>query len=87
MILGLVNFFKDLVKDRQFLFRLAVNDFKAKYSGSLFGVIWAFVQPLVTILVFWFVFEMDLSQHLLMIFLSFYGSYQHIFLGYFLMIF
>lgn len=38
MILGLVNFFKDLVKDRQFLFRLAVNDFKAKYSGSLFAL-------------------------------------------------
>lgn len=62
MILGLVNFFKDLVKDRQFLFRLAVNDFKAKYSGSLFGVIWAFVQPLVTILVFWFVFEMGFKS-------------------------
>ncbi len=62
MILGLVNFFKDLVKDRQFLFRLAVNDFKAKYSRSLFGVIWAFVQPLVTILVFWFVFEMGFKS-------------------------
>ncbi|MDO4476188.1 MAG: ABC transporter permease [Lachnospiraceae bacterium] len=37
--------------------RLARNDFKTKYAGSYLGIIWAFVQPIVTILVYWFVFS------------------------------
>lgn len=37
--------------------KLVRNDLKSRYSGSAFGVVWAFVQPLVTILVFWFVFQ------------------------------
>lgn len=62
MFLGFFQFFKDLIKDREFLLRLAINDFKTKYSGSLFGILWAFAQPLVTILVFWFVFEMGFKS-------------------------
>lgn len=37
--------------------RLAQNDFKAKYSASMLGMVWAFVQPLATVLVFWYVFQ------------------------------
>lgn len=36
---------------------LAVNDFKTRFAGSYFGIIWAFVQPICTILTFWFVFQ------------------------------
>lgn len=44
--------------DRLFLIiRLAKNDFKSRYAASLFGIMWAFIQPIVTILVFWFVFQ------------------------------
>lgn len=50
-------FFKDLYQNKWLIFSLAVNDFKTKYAGSYFGIIWAFVQPICTILVFWFVFE------------------------------
>ncbi|SHH33898.1 ABC transporter permease [Tepidibacter thalassicus] len=39
------------------IFELAKNDFKAKYAGSYLGVIWGFIQPIITILVFWFVFQ------------------------------
>lgn len=56
------EFFYGIVKERKFLWRLAVNDFKARYAGSLLGIIWAFIQPLVTILVFWFVFEMGFKS-------------------------
>ena len=38
------------------LLALAKNDFKSKYAGSVFGVVWAFVQPVVTIFIYWFVF-------------------------------
>lgn len=37
--------------------KLVQNDLKSRYSGSVFGIIWAFIQPLITILVFWYVFQ------------------------------
>ena len=39
------------------IINLSRNDFKTKYAGSYFGIVWAFVQPIVTILVYWFVFQ------------------------------
>ncbi len=54
----IVMFLKDIIQNRQLLLSLAINDFKVKFAGSYFGIIWAFVQPICTIAVFWFVFEM-----------------------------
>ncbi len=48
-------------KDRKLLMTLARNDFKAKFAGSYLGVIWAFVQPLVTVFIYWFVFGVALK--------------------------
>ncbi|MCI8490041.1 MAG: ABC transporter permease [Lachnospiraceae bacterium] len=42
---------------RKLIARLSVNDFKTKFAGSYLGIIWAFIQPVITILVYWFVFE------------------------------
>ncbi len=39
------------------LLSLAKNDFKSKYAGSALGIIWAFVSPVITILIYWFVFQ------------------------------
>lgn len=47
----------ELVQNRRMIMTLAKNDFKTKYAGSYLGIIWAFVQPVVTILVYWFVFQ------------------------------
>lgn len=58
MISSFVNFFKELYAERNLIYRLAKNDFKARYSASVLGIIWAFVQPLITVLVFWYVFQM-----------------------------
>ena len=44
-------------ESRKLIARLSVNDFKTKFAGSYLGIIWAFVQPVITILVYWFVFE------------------------------
>ena len=46
----------EIYKNRKLVFSLAKNDFKTKYAGSYFGTVWAFVQPIVTICVYWFVF-------------------------------
>ena len=37
--------------------KLAKNDFKTRYAGSYLGIVWAFIQPVITILVYWFVFS------------------------------
>ena len=47
----------ELIENRKLIFKLAKNDFKTKYAGSYLGIFWAFVQPVVTILVYWFVFS------------------------------
>lgn len=52
-----MSFFKNLIQDRNIIKRLSINDFKAKFSGSYFGIFWAFVQPIVTILIYVFVFQ------------------------------
>ena len=39
-------------------FSLILRDLKVRYVGSYMGIMWAFVQPLVTVMVFWVVFSM-----------------------------
>lgn len=51
------DFVKELYWNRQLIFNLSKNDFKTKFAGSLFGIFWAFVQPVITILIYWFVFS------------------------------
>lgn len=36
------------------------NDFHSRYNGSAFGAFWGVVQPLITVLVYWFVFQIGL---------------------------
>lgn len=43
--------------DWLFLFQFSVDDFRNKYAGSMMGVAWAFAQPLMTIVIYWFIFQ------------------------------
>lgn len=47
----------EMYNSRKLIWDLSKNDFKNKYAGAYLGVIWAFVQPVVTTLVYWFVFQ------------------------------
>lgn len=51
-----------LAGNRKLIWNLARNDIKKKFAGSYFGVIWAFVQPVITVLLYWFVFEKGLNS-------------------------
>lgn len=46
----------ELYQNRALIWKLAKNDFKTRYAGSYLGIIWAFIQPVVTVCVYWFVF-------------------------------
>ena len=50
----------ELFHNRTLIMNLSKNDFKTKFAGSYLGIVWAFIQPVVTILVYWFVFEKGL---------------------------
>ncbi|RTQ93151.1 ABC transporter permease [Lysinibacillus telephonicus] len=52
-----MNYLSNLIKDRNIIFQLAKNDFKVKYLGSYLGVFWAFFNPIISILIYWFVFQ------------------------------
>ena len=46
----------DFKKNRNLIWELSKNDFKKRYAGSSLGRVWAFVQPLVTVVLYYFVF-------------------------------
>lgn len=52
---------KELMENRRLIFQLAKNDFKTRFAGSYLGIFWAFVQPIVTVVLYWFVFEKGLK--------------------------
>lgn len=62
MIRQLFIFLRDLYTNRQLIFQLTASDFKAKYLGSYLGLLWAFIQPLITILILWFVFQVGFKS-------------------------
>lgn len=55
--MAIFGFIKDIYLNRSVIISMTKRDITNAYAGSLFGFIWMFIQPLVTVLVMWFVFE------------------------------
>lgn len=53
---------EEIYRNKPLIWNLAKNDFKTKYAGSYLGIIWAFIQPIVTVLVYWFVFQVGFKS-------------------------
>ncbi|MCQ2520742.1 MAG: ABC transporter permease [Lachnospiraceae bacterium] len=47
----------ELWHNRKLIWKLAKSDFKTRYAGSYLGVVWATVQPIVTVVLYYFVFQ------------------------------
>lgn len=52
----------ELWQNRRLIWKLAKNDFKTRYAGSYLGIVWAFVQPVITVLLYWFVFTVAIPS-------------------------
>lgn len=52
----------EILKDRGMFFALVKNDLQAKFAGSYLGRFWAYVHPLITIVLYWFVFQYGLRS-------------------------
>lgn len=62
VIAQLFVFLRDLFRSRHVIIELTKQDFRSKYLGSYLGLVWAFVNPTVTILIFWFVFQVGFKS-------------------------
>ena len=47
----------ELYQSRHLIWKLAKNDFKKRYAGSYLGAVWAMVQPVVTVAMYYVVFD------------------------------
>lgn len=47
----------ELFQNRHLIWKLAKNDFKKRYAGSYMGALWAMAQPVVTVLMYYVVFD------------------------------
>ncbi len=52
----------EIAANRRLILKLAKNDIKTRFAGSYLGIIWAFVQPVVTVCIYWLVFGHGLKQ-------------------------
>ena len=58
----IISMGKDIIKKRRLIGDLAKADFRKRFVGSYFGVVWMFVQPIVTVLIYYFVFGVGLRS-------------------------
>lgn len=52
-----INLVRFVSENKRVIYSLTKSEFTQKYSNNFLGVLWAVIQPLATILVLWFVFE------------------------------
>ena len=57
-----ISLLKEIVKRRKLIWDLAKADFKKRFVGSYFGMVWMFVQPLVTVLIYFFIFQLGFKS-------------------------
>lgn len=59
---GIWNLCKEIYYNRKLIITLSKNDFKTRFAGSYLGITWAFVQPIVVVLIYWFVFQVGFKS-------------------------
>ena len=59
MVNRIIRFYQN---NKKIYKELIINDFKTRYSGSFLGMIWGFIQPIVTIMIYWLVFQYGLKS-------------------------
>ncbi|KJD42641.1 ABC transporter permease [Paenibacillus terrae] len=57
-----MNLTRNFSKNLKLLWELSKKDIKSRYLGSFMGVLWAFIHPMVSILVYWVVFQVGFKN-------------------------
>lgn len=56
------RFLKDIYTNKQLLKDLVKHDFKSRYLTNYLGILWAFIQPTISVCIFWFVFQVGFKS-------------------------
>ena len=56
------SFILDFYRNKRLIKDLVKKDFQQRYVGNFLGVLWAFIQPSITIFIFWFVFQVGFKS-------------------------
>jgi lipopolysaccharide transport system permease protein/teichoic acid transport system permease protein len=62
IISGFYNFLLTLVQRRYLIFEMAKRDISSNIVGSMLGFFWTFINPLITIFIFWLVFSLGFKS-------------------------
>jgi len=57
-----LRFLNSVIEIRYLIWELTKKDLQQRYLGSYLGIIWAFIHPIVMILVLWFVFQIGFKS-------------------------
>ncbi len=57
-----INLLKEIKVNRVLIYNLAKNDFRVRFAGSYLGIVWGFIQPLITLVLYWFVFQIGFKS-------------------------
>lgn len=52
----------ELIKNWRMILSLAKSDFKKRFVGSYFGILWMFIQPLATVMVYTLIFQVGFKS-------------------------
>lgn len=58
----MVSLLKEIVTKRRLILDLGKADFRKRFVGSYFGMVWMFIQPMATVLVYFFVFQVGMKS-------------------------
>ena len=57
-----ISLMKEIVRKRKLIWDLAKADFRKRFVGSYFGMVWMLVQPIVTVLIYFFIFQVGFKS-------------------------
>ncbi len=57
LVMGFIAYMRDIVRSRRLILELTKREFRARHLGSAFGLLWAFIQPAVMLLIYFTVFN------------------------------
>ena len=58
----MIKLFKEIISKKQIVTDLAKADFKKRFAGSYFGVAWMFIQPIVTVFIYFCIFQLGFKS-------------------------
>jgi len=57
-----ISLFREILRKRKLIWDLSKADFRKRFVGSYFGIVWMFIQPMVTVMIYFFIFQVGFKS-------------------------